>query len=224
MFCPRRCTGIDQQADGGCLQRNRPQACADERNVQRSRWCDGSAVVASRTRVCPQGDPFAPPPPGTHLHPTPPGDGQPSLAQPGTISSSVSSPPRPAVACAYSLLLTYHGALFSTPSNPPHGTPMSSVCFPSPAHGRLSPMHIRSRLWPYSDRTQWAGQLMIGSAALTTCCARHVHACLELQSLLGEGASVVLDGQRVLPSRAQASGFSFQYNDVGAALQSIMRQ
>mmetsp|Transcript_34632 Transcript_34632/g.98133 ORF Transcript_34632/g.98133 Transcript_34632/m.98133 type:complete len:166 (-) Transcript_34632:148-645(-) len=45
-----------------------------------------------------------------------------------------------------------------------------------------------------------------------------------LKSLLGEGASVVLDGQRVLPSRAQASGFSFQYNDVGAALQSIMRQ
>eukprot|EP00873_Tetraselmis_striata_P014808 jgi/Tetstr1/435072/TSEL_024041.t1 len=44
-----------------------------------------------------------------------------------------------------------------------------------------------------------------------------------LKSLLGEGASVVLDGQKVLPSKAQASGFTFQYQDIDAALKNIMR-
>ena len=44
----------------------------------------------------------------------------------------------------------------------------------------------------------------------------------DSQSLLGEGAGVVLDGQKVLPSRAQQAGFSFKYRDVGNALQSIM--
>ena len=43
----------------------------------------------------------------------------------------------------------------------------------------------------------------------------------ELQSILGEGASVVLDGQRVLPARAQAEGFSFRYQQVDKALRSL---
>jgi NAD dependent epimerase/dehydratase family enzyme len=34
---------------------------------------------------------------------------------------------------------------------------------------------------------------------------------------------VVLDGQRVLPSRAQAAGFQFRYSEVDSALRSILR-
>jgi uncharacterized membrane protein YqiK len=45
---------------------------------------------------------------------------------------------------------------------------------------------------------------------------------LNPQTLLGEGASVVLDGQKVLPSRAQQAGFAFKYREVSTALQSIM--
>lgn len=32
-----------------------------------------------------------------------------------------------------------------------------------------------------------------------------------LQTLLGEGATVVLEGQRVLPARTQAAGFRFRW-------------
>ncbi|MFN5194015.1 MAG: TIGR01777 family oxidoreductase [Cyanobacteriota bacterium] len=39
-----------------------------------------------------------------------------------------------------------------------------------------------------------------------------------LQLLLGDGASVVLEGQRVRPARLQAAGFSFQYPEIGPAL------
>lgn len=39
-----------------------------------------------------------------------------------------------------------------------------------------------------------------------------------LQLLLGDGAQVVLQGQRVLPERLQAQGFRFQYPQISAAL------
>jgi len=39
-----------------------------------------------------------------------------------------------------------------------------------------------------------------------------------LQVLLGDGAKVVLEGQRVLPERLQALGFPFQYPELSAAL------
>ena len=42
------------------------------------------------------------------------------------------------------------------------------------------------------------------------------------QALLGEGASIVLEGQRVLPRRALEQGFKFQYNDVNTAVKSIV--
>lgn len=44
-----------------------------------------------------------------------------------------------------------------------------------------------------------------------------------LTTLLGEGASVVLEGQKVLPLRTQQAGFKFQYTDIGDALRSILR-
>jgi NAD dependent epimerase/dehydratase family enzyme len=44
-----------------------------------------------------------------------------------------------------------------------------------------------------------------------------------LRTLLGEGASVVLEGQRVVPSRAQDAGFKFRYTQVGDALRSVLR-
>ena len=39
-----------------------------------------------------------------------------------------------------------------------------------------------------------------------------------LQLLLGDGASVVLEGQKVLPERLQKQGFNFQYGDLNGAL------
>jgi len=41
--------------------------------------------------------------------------------------------------------------------------------------------------------------------------------------LLGSGASVVLDGQRVLPSRATAQGFAFKHGRIGEALRNLYR-
>ncbi|KAK9942768.1 hypothetical protein M0R45_008416 [Rubus argutus] len=43
-----------------------------------------------------------------------------------------------------------------------------------------------------------------------------------LKAVLGEGASVVLDGQRVLPLKAKELGFSFKYSYVKDALKSII--
>ncbi len=45
-----------------------------------------------------------------------------------------------------------------------------------------------------------------------------------LTALLGEGASVVLEGQRVVPSRALDEGFSFKYSQVQDALKAVLRQ
>lgn len=45
-----------------------------------------------------------------------------------------------------------------------------------------------------------------------------------LKTLLGEGAQVVLEGQRVLPNKAQANGYTFKYTDVNAALKNIISQ
>jgi uncharacterized protein (TIGR01777 family) len=44
-----------------------------------------------------------------------------------------------------------------------------------------------------------------------------------LKTLLGEGAQVVLEGQRVLPNKAQQSGYTFKYENVGDALANIIR-
>ena len=43
-----------------------------------------------------------------------------------------------------------------------------------------------------------------------------------LETLLGEGAMVVLEGQQVLPQRTQASGFNYQYSTVKQALKEIV--
>lgn len=43
-----------------------------------------------------------------------------------------------------------------------------------------------------------------------------------LETLLGEGAMVVLEGQQVLPQRTQASGFNYQYSKVSQALKEIL--
>lgn len=39
-----------------------------------------------------------------------------------------------------------------------------------------------------------------------------------LQSVLGEGASVVLEGQKVISSRTQDAGFTFRYKSLQDAL------
>lgn len=44
-----------------------------------------------------------------------------------------------------------------------------------------------------------------------------------LKTLLGEGAQVVLDGQRVLPTRAQDAGYKFRYSQVSDALNNVMK-
>ena len=43
-----------------------------------------------------------------------------------------------------------------------------------------------------------------------------------LQALLGEGAQVVLQGQRVLPARAQDAGYRFKYATVEPALRDAL--
>lgn len=44
-----------------------------------------------------------------------------------------------------------------------------------------------------------------------------------LQLLLGEGADVVLKGQRVLPERTLATGFQFDYPNAKAALTNLLK-
>ena len=44
-----------------------------------------------------------------------------------------------------------------------------------------------------------------------------------LQTLLGEGANVVLEGQRVVPARVQDAGFRFRYANVSDALTNLLR-
>jgi NAD dependent epimerase/dehydratase family enzyme len=41
-----------------------------------------------------------------------------------------------------------------------------------------------------------------------------------LQLLLGDGANVVLEGQKVLPTRLEQQGFAFRYGELSAALAS----
>jgi uncharacterized protein len=43
-----------------------------------------------------------------------------------------------------------------------------------------------------------------------------------LELLLGEGAQVVLQGQQVLPRKTLETGFSYTYDSVKPALQSIV--
>ncbi|NJM98817.1 MAG: TIGR01777 family protein [Phormidesmis sp. RL_2_1] len=43
-----------------------------------------------------------------------------------------------------------------------------------------------------------------------------------IEALLGDGAVVVLKGQKVLPERTQAAGFAFEYDDAKAALKNIV--
>jgi predicted DCC family thiol-disulfide oxidoreductase YuxK len=45
---------------------------------------------------------------------------------------------------------------------------------------------------------------------------------LVLRRMLGEMAQLLLDGQRVVPVRAVAAGFVFQYSEVGAALRQLL--
>ncbi len=44
-----------------------------------------------------------------------------------------------------------------------------------------------------------------------------------LQLMLGDGAIVVLEGQQVLPKKAQALGFQFQYPELKPALAEIIK-
>jgi uncharacterized protein (TIGR01777 family) len=44
-----------------------------------------------------------------------------------------------------------------------------------------------------------------------------------LEAMLGDGAVVVLEGQKVLPQRTQASGFNYQYPNLQSALTQILK-
>ena len=44
---------------------------------------------------------------------------------------------------------------------------------------------------------------------------------LLLRTVLGEVAGVVTTGQKVLPTRAQALGYTFQYPELSAALRAL---
>lgn len=44
-----------------------------------------------------------------------------------------------------------------------------------------------------------------------------------ITTLLGEGAQVVLEGQKVLPTRAQQAGFKFKYTELSDALRNLLK-
>ncbi|CAG9461846.1 unnamed protein product [Pedinophyceae sp. YPF-701] len=44
-----------------------------------------------------------------------------------------------------------------------------------------------------------------------------------LQTLLGEGAMVVLDGQKVVPAATEKAGYQFKYADIDAAVRNLVR-
>jgi uncharacterized protein len=44
-----------------------------------------------------------------------------------------------------------------------------------------------------------------------------------LEALLGEGAIIVLEGQKVLPNRTESSGFDYKYSTLEAALKEILQ-
>ena len=44
-----------------------------------------------------------------------------------------------------------------------------------------------------------------------------------LQAILGEGAAVVLEGQRVVPAKAEEAGFNFKFPEVVGAVRNILR-
>ena len=46
--------------------------------------------------------------------------------------------------------------------------------------------------------------------------------CVRVQALLGEGAMVVAEGQKVLPKETQNSGFQFAFSDVDSALTDLL--
>lgn len=55
-----------------------------------------------------------------------------------------------------------------------------------------------------------------------------MHADLPAPPLLShlppaQGANVVLEGQRVVPTRAQDAGFKFKYSQVGDALRNVLK-
>ena len=54
-------------------------------------------------------------------------------------------------------------------------------------------------------------------------CMENLAVTVLIQALLGGGASVVLEGQRVVPSRTQDAGFRFQYSHVNQAIANIFR-
>ena len=45
----------------------------------------------------------------------------------------------------------------------------------------------------------------------------------DVQALLGEGAGVVLEGQKVLPARVEQEGYTFKFPDVNSAVKNILR-
>lgn len=46
---------------------------------------------------------------------------------------------------------------------------------------------------------------------------------IALQLLYGESASIILEGQKVLPLKAQSNGFQFTYPDIRSALKQILQ-
>lgn len=58
---------------------------------------------------------------------------------------------------------------------------------------------------------------LLSSSSFSSC-----HVTPVLQTLLGEGAQVVLDGQKVVPKRTLASGYKFKYSTIREAIRSLV--
>ena len=107
--------------------------------------------------------------------------------------------------------------------------PCSGLCMCS-EHALCTPASAaHAKPWPCSRLQQDMkhGTPLGSRINFGICCLQILVSALRMpvlvQALLGGGASVVLEGQRVIPFRAQDAGFHFQYSHVNQAIANIYR-
>ena len=80
---------------------------------------------------------------------------------------------------------------------------------------------LLSDLKPHSkSMIACAGIFLADPEGYFTSKSSHWH---DVQALLGEGAGVVLEGQKVLPARVEQEGYTFKFPDVNSAVKNILR-
>ena len=84
----------------------------------------------------------------------------------------------------------------------------------------MSQHHVHNP-WHARPKPQYPSALLTQPHPPTQTASTEQWCCSCLQSMLGEGASVVLEGQKVISSRTQDAGFKFRYSFLQDALLSV---